>query len=482
MTRLFFPFLVSLALAVPAAAFDAVTPPLPEGLEDTKDQEKKEEPALPPGLFGEVPPSLPPGLGGTPDNDAANKMVSRNSGFLGLNLTGFTETRLGFRTQSDPNQKAASIAEARLQLSFEKAFSLGTLSVTGDLLFDPVAGSYTPRLESGRGAIDLREANFLARPTSFADLKIGRQVLTWGTGDLLFINDMFPKDWNAFFIGRDEEYLKAPSDAIKLAMFSDFANLDVVYTPRFDADRYIDGRRLSYFHPGYNSVVGRNAVVNANRPDNWFSEDEIALRLHRNIGAAEVAVYFYDGYQKSPNGMDPVLGQATFPRLRTYGASLRKPMFSGIANVEVGFYDSRDDSAGTNPFVPNGEFRFLAGYERELASELTGSVQYYLEHMADYDAYRATLPAGFAAKDKNRHVLTARLTKLAMNQTLTWSLFAYFSPSDQDAYLRPKVSYKLTDAWLLEGGANWFIGKNDYSFFGQFERNSNIFAAVRYSF
>ena len=36
------------------------------------------------------------------------------------------------------------------------------------------------------------------------DLKIGQQVLTWGTGDYVFLNDLFPKDYQSFFSGRDD--------------------------------------------------------------------------------------------------------------------------------------------------------------------------------------------------------------------------------------------------------------------------------------
>jgi hypothetical protein len=35
-------------------------------------------------------------------------------------------------------------------------------------------------------------------------------------------------------VGRDNEYLKAPFDAIKVSLFGKWANLDIVYTPQFD--------------------------------------------------------------------------------------------------------------------------------------------------------------------------------------------------------------------------------------------------------
>jgi hypothetical protein len=31
-------------------------------------------------------------------------------------------------------------------------------------------------------------------------------------------------------------------------------------------------------------------------------------------------------------------------------------------------------------------------------------------------------------------------------------------------------------------GANIFAGKNNYTFFGQFEKNSNVYGAIRYSY
>ena len=130
----------------------------------------------------------------------------------------------------------------------------------------------------------------------------------------------------------------------------------------------------------------------------------------------------------------------------------------------------------------NSELRLLAGYERELATDLTGGFQYYLEKMLDYDAYRAALAAGTPENDEFRHLLTARLTQLLMGQNLKLSLFAYYSPSDKDCYLRPRVHYKASDRLALEAGGNLFGGSDDHTFFGQFDKNTNIYAGMRYTF
>ena len=483
--------IVFLLLVAFCGQASAAPPPLPSGLGQKKQQaekpQKPKQPALPTGLgkLGTPPgPVLPPGLG-TKTADK-KQSASDDQGWqdrLGITLSGFAEARIGVRTQSDLNEKAASIGETRLQLSAEKEWSLATATLTADFLYDPVLDQHAINFESGNGWLDLREAHLLFRPTGFSDLKVGRQVLTWGTGDLLFINDLFPKDFNSFFIGRDEEYLKAPSDAARLSLFSKAANLDIAYTPRFDSDRYIDGSRISFFSPLAGERVGRRAApFSADQPDRWFKDDELALRLHRTIGGLEAALYFYDGFWKSPGGLSAETGEALFPRLRVYGGSARKPLWGGIANAEVGFYQSLDDKNGSDAFINNSEFRLLVGFEKDIGHELTGSFQYYIERISGYDAYLASLPQGSRPRDHTRHLLTGRLTKFLMNQNLMLSLFAYYSPSDKDGYLRPKISYKLSDNWAANIGANLFFGADQASFFGQFTKNNNIFAGIRRSF
>jgi len=393
----------------------------------------------------------------------------------GIELGGFVETRAGVRTDRDQDEKDASIAEARIQFDLGRDFGWAMTRLKVDLVGDGVEEVV---------ATEVREANLQFSPFEWMDVKAGRQVLTWGTGDLLFINDMFPKDWESFFIGRDDENLKSPSDAVKASVFTDAVNLDFVWTPVMNGSRYIDGSRLSYWNGVAGRIAGRDYIFDDDERVEFFRDSEFALRASRTVAGVELALYGYYGFWKTPEGMEfnpaPTL---YYPRLAVWGASARGQLFGGIANVEAGYYDSREDSSGSDPFVRNSEVRFLAGFEHELGRDFTGGVQYYLEWMQDYDAYENNLPAGMpATKDEYRHLFTLRLTKLLMQQNLKLSLFTYYSPSDHDYYLRPKANYKVTDQWTVEAGANVFGGRDDYTFWGQFEDNTNVYVSVRYGF
>ncbi len=387
-------------------------------------------------------------------------------------LHGFYEIRSGYRLRNDPYEKDMSIMEQRLQIELSSYLDWADFKVKGDVFGDMV---------EEQADFDLREAFIFTRPYDFMDLKVGRQILTWGTGDLVFINDLFPKDWQSFFIGRDTEYLKAPSDAVKVSLFSDFANLDIVYTPQFDTDRYITGDRISYWNSLLGRRAGQDAIIHTDKPNRWFRNDEIAVRVYKNINNYEYAAYAYRGYWKSPGGLNSTMTQAIFPDLSVYGASVRGAVGKGIGNFEFGYYESDDDQSGHNGNINNSEMRFLAGYTQDIGKDFTAGLQYYVEHMTDYDRHTDSIPVGLN-RDRDRHLITVRLTKLLMNQNLRYSLFTYFSPSDKDVYMRPNVNYKASDNLALEAGANVFFGDYPSTFFGQVQNNTNLYAAIRYSF
>ena len=177
---------------------------------------------------------------------------------------------------------------------------------------------------------------------------------------------------------------------------------------------------------------------------------------------------------------DPVADTPTHSRLNSYGASVRGAVSGGIGHIETTLYDGNDDS-GDDPNVPNSQFRGLVGYERELALDLTGGIQYYVEHVLEHDRLLTASSNPMFEPSETRHLITTRLTYRLLQQTLTASLFAFVSPNDEDAYLRPSLSYAWSDALTLAAGANIMVGA-DATFFGQLERGSNAYLRARYSF
>lgn len=342
----------------------------------------------------------------------------------------------------------------------------------GDLFHDAVAN----KLDG-----TVREA-YLDYSRAWLDLRLGRQVVTWGVGDLVFINDVFPKDWRAFFSGRPLEYLKVGVDAAKLHVTTPVLNAELVVIPFFEPDKLPKPERFFLFDP-FADV--RNRLLR--EPSTTTRNTEFALRLYRRMGGSDASLYAYRGYWRQPSFRPDQLPLPTglrgsYPRLALYGASAQRNIGAALLSLEAGYQDSQDDRQGTDAAIPNSQVRLLAGYQRQLAGEFSLGAQYYVEISKDYNAYRRTLPTGLLRQDRVRHLLTLRLTQFLRYQTWKLSLFSFYSPSEQDALLIPEVWHAITDRLSLAVGANIFEGRQATTFLGQFERNDNVYFVIRFDF
>jgi hypothetical protein len=393
---------------------------------------------------------------------------------LPVEFHGFVEGAMGFRVVDNPVLPDDFVlGEGRFQLEVSHEREFGRLNVKTDFNGDAVGEEFD---------IDLREAIVFLAPAEWLEVQGGWQVLTWGTGDFLFLNDLFAKDFVSFFNGRADEYLKAPNAGVKVSLFSALGNLDFVWIPIFESDRGLTGERLSFFNPQIPGLQGDDPPFESLRPDKTLDNGEFALRLHRNLGGAELALYSYWGFFPQPTAFDIDEALPTHSRLGAYGASFRDSWIGGVGNLEFAYYDSADDRGGDDPLVPNSQLRALVGFEREVLPKFNVGIQYYLEATLDHDLLIANSPNPEFEPDEIRHLLTTRFTYLTLRDDLVLSLFVFVSPSDVDAHLRPSLSYKFSDEIQLDAGFNIMVGREQHTFFGQLEENTNFYTRMRYTF
>ncbi|MBI2839952.1 MAG: hypothetical protein HYX75_16680 [Acidobacteria bacterium] len=334
---------------------------------------------------------------------------------------------------------------------------------------------------AGRFDVEVREA-YIDWATGSIDVRAGRQVTTWGVGDLLFINDVFPKDWVSFFAGRPMEYLKVGVDGVRLRYTGRHVNGEILALPFFQPDRMPTPDRFSFFDP-FSSIPSRAERF----PDSTYGNTELAARLYGRLAGIDVAAYAYKGYWRMPGMMPNDLVAPTevtffYPRLAVFGVSGQANGFGGVVSAEGGYYKSRDDPRGDDPTVPSSQLRLLAGYQRQIGESLTLGFQYYYQRMIDHDAYVSALPPGFPAEGIYRDTLTLRLDHFFKHQTLKLSTFFFYSPVDRDYLFQPQVSYKLSDELSTTLGANIFGGTEQTTFLGQFDKNDNVYVSLRFDF
>jgi hypothetical protein len=395
-----------------------------------------------------------------------------------LYTDGFVQGLFGARlNDNNPTSSDYTASETRLQMRMESFGDRSEFFSRVDFVYDGI----------GREEYEweLREAYLKLKLGDKIDLKAGRQILTWGTGDLIFINDVFAKDYRSFFIGRDDQYLKAPQNALRLEFYNNMGNFTFVITPTFEANRLPRGDRLSYYLPGMGIVgteLGEMYYFDPPVPEKKIENSEIAVRFQKQVGNFNTALYFYRGFYKNPLGFDPVRSMPVYPKLNIYGASARGSISGGVLWLETGYMDSREDKDGSNPFMPNSSVTGLIGFEKQVATNLTANIQWQFDYMFNYDLFEEQQIPGIYYRDEVRHLLTSRVTKLLNSETVTLSGFVFYSPSDEDLYFRFSTDYKYTDEVSLSFGGNIFTGKHTNSEFGQFQLNDNLYLKMTYGF
>ncbi|MBI5789142.1 MAG: hypothetical protein HZA78_09845 [Candidatus Schekmanbacteria bacterium] len=366
------------------------------------------------------------------------------------------------------------LGEERLRLDLSETSESGTamFQVKGDIFHDSI---------DDKTDTDLREA-YAGYTHGALDLRLGRQIVTWGVGDLFFINDVFPKDWESFFSGRPLEYLKLGVDSLRARYSSEPINAEFLLIPYFTPDNMPSDKRFFFFNP-FSSVPDQREV----EPKSSYSNTELALRLYRQAADFDLSLYAFRGFWHSPamkvdNPASPAVATTFYPALTVYGISAQRNISGGVLSLETGYYDSRDDRKGDDPTVPNSQWRALIGYQYQLWEDFTAGVQAYSEYMEDYGAYRNSLPPDAPIQDRFRGVLSTRLTQFLQYQTWKLTVFTAYSPTDGDYFIQPEVSYKITDNLSVSGGANIWDGAQETTFFGQFNKSDNVYVSARFDF
>lgn len=385
-----------------------------------------------------------------------------------LALSGFLQQNTVFNTvTANPDGRAYKWLEERARLQLDAGAGAWRLLAKGDFAYDHL----------GRGGeAEWREA-YVDYTAERWDLRAGRQVLTWGLGDLVFVNDVFPKDHEALLAGRPLEYLKLGVDAVKLDAYPGFAAFELVLMPDFRASRTPDPARFHRYDP-LPGVTDRDTDTPG--------RGETALRIYRDIAGVDAALYLYRGFARTPALRPDSLTAPSrlryfYPALSAYGTSLSGRAGVGVLSLEGAYYDAREDRSGNDPSVPNAQTRLLIGYQLQPIEDLTLGFQYHTERMHDYGAYRAALPTGFPAEERSSHTVTARVTQFFQHQTLKLSVYAAYNTGTGDRFVNPELRYGFSDAIWGAVGANRFAGPASGAF-GQFARDDNVYLQIRYEF
>ena len=378
---------------------------------------------------------------------------------------GFVRTHLGALTEQDGEYSV-------LQNTFDWKLDFGKGDVA--LYVNPV---FNYNALNDNLDITLRQAYMDIYFDNF-DLRIGKQQIIWGKADGVFITDIIsPRDLSEFILP-DFDEIRLGIDAIKFDYYLGNSTFETVWIPTFQSTIIPDKNSIwAPAMPDFPMSVNydySNADV-----ENKLSESEIALKysyLGSAIDFELMAAYMWDDnpamhiYPQS----DTLIIKPEYHRLPLVGTSFSKAVGGAVVRGETAYYFDKRFSAedfSVNGIKEKDYLHYLVGYDHNWFG-VNVSFQFIQEYIMDYEEDMRN--------DEFSNTMTFLASKTFINETLELSLFSYYGINDNDALLRPKLSYDFSDGFNVLLGTDIFIGEEGN--FGQYNDNDMVYMKVRYDY
>lgn len=475
-----------------------------------------------------------------------------------VDLDGQAELREVFETNSSTtHDRTQQLLRLRTtaELTHWLTFDATVLGLNGGPTFKATkSGTFNLKdvFQDVSPSVEVEEAHLDARFQA-VDLQIGKQRFAWGKLDRFQPNDLLnPESYVDPFL-QEEEERKIGIPAVQASYYPPErawvppeSRMTVVWVPfyvpyRFPeagerwfppaatpSDQFVVPPGITTLpdgtpNPGFNVPLSLR-TENVATPAFRFENSEFALRLSGLIDAADVALYYYHGFDvqpafsvdaiayappdphQLPNGItaDTILKPA-FRKIDSWGADAAYPFGDFTLRAEGAYVSGRPfvrdlrflitDPAALAPQIRDGLAAFLGGakqvpidlgtsfvshdaVEWGVGVDYTVSGYLLLLQMNQTDVLHNDVDLLVKNVDSR---LLANLRKNFLRDDLRAQLIAIYGIESDYTVLMPRLTYRLLDSLDVRIGYLFIAGRQS-SVLGQYKRNDEGFVRLRYSF
>jgi len=350
---------------------------------------------------------------------------------------------------------------------------------------------------------------YIRRLSEYSDIKIGRQVIRWGTADFMNPTSCFsPMDLSEL-IFRDEDELYLGVDAVSCTFIAGDYSLQLVLVPVSTASR-LPGTtspwKLTYpdekVPPEYVSLLGETVPVDYafTGPDMPPEEKNMSFggRLTGNISGVDFSVSGYHGLDRDVLLMPVITGTRAvmgldvpdkvtimpqYRRVTSIGIdfawAMEKPDISfqgeasysfdkaAIVEPDIGLLRPSsietskfiDAAAGINWLIDGEDFTIILEYHRSMYLENSG--RYIDPFISDTAVFNGT--------------------KKFFHSALAVEFRFIYNTGNRDWLLDPRVGYDFQNGFSVEGEAAFFGGDGG-TLFGIYRSRDIVRLRAKYSF
>ena len=324
------------------------------------------------------------------------------------------------------------------------------------------------------------------------DLRIGKQQVVWGKADGVFITDIVSPLNLSEFLLPDFDEIRTGVIATKVDYYMGNSTLEAIWIPQFTPTVSPDANSIWYVQPDFPVTPTFDWSKSTVNPSLENSE----LFLKWSVMTSKVDFEIMGGYTWDDNPTLHVqkefeVNTSTTPpgtiltgltvtpeyhRLAVAGASFSTEIKGVIFRGEGAYYDGKyfqtEDPLAEDAIIQKNYLNYVAGIDFSIGS-VKLSTQFIQKYILEYNENMS--------EEEIQNTATVMARYDMIRETLHLELFSYIGLSNNDASIRPKVTYDFDDSFSILIGGNIFVGERDGRF-GQYQDNSMAYMKIKYSF
>ncbi len=383
---------------------------------------------------------------------------------LSLQLNGFVDSYHALQAEY-PHK----IMSSRTRLRLEMRADYGEAS-----LYSSMNLAYNSLIKDQSGAF-LREAYF-DYAGKYLEVKAGRQIVTWGVADGLRLTDLIsPMDYTEF-MANDYDDIRVPVNAINLKYPGESFSAEVVFVPvpeYFVMPSGVD-------NPWTMPLPPNTSMDLSGTPEKRLKNSEVGGRLRFFLENLDFSLTALRTFNKSPitvAGYDPEAKSAVikgvYEPMNVVGGDVSIPAGEIVIRGEVAAYFGEPIALKNSiDYWHRSSFNALIGIDWYAGDNWTVMAQYMHKVIMDYQSVLGT--------EQNTSMITARISKELLNNTLKLSVYGMFDVDNVGFYVRPAADYLLSDQITLSLGGDLLGGRRGT--FKTYKKNTQMWVKGKYFF
>jgi hypothetical protein len=342
-----------------------------------------------------------------------------------------------------------------------------------DLIFSSSLSEYDSIPEGYESEISIDQLSFEKSISPELDVKVGRQIVTWGVSDLIRVNDL---------INPTDNRLPGLTDIKDLKLGRFMTKLD--YFPSTDSTLsyqliLINENRFSLY-PRYGSDFKMSTDLGINTPSNSLSNTGLALAIKKNLDSADVSFYYLNTYLDKPFLKD---GSLSYNNKSTrVGVAYNIAKGSFLIKAEANHADNVIFNTDELTTIKKPVSNFLLGVDYNGFTDTNVTYEISKKYVRNFDDILNNPYNNYLTKATTTQALRVSKRLLNNNLELNGMVMAFGKNLKSGGIIKINGVYKYDDNIDINLGYIDYLSSNNNDFADNLKDNDRFFMKINYKF